>query len=378
MYRKQLTLIILMFFFLITQVVAGTTGEGRAVILNNNNGAARQQALLNAKRDAVEKGVGLFLDSKSLTENWRLIQDEIYTTARGFITKFSIVNDAKSPDGKEWLITIDAEVATESIKNKLTELRILHQKMGNKKVAVVFHPVSAKALSKTSKAIVDSKAKIEQTFNNAGFRVTHFPDLEEQVNSFEEIIAKASEKNIHILIEFDLSDSSPVRTVASGVSVAKAEVSLNIWNLSTGRQIASTQSFKKQFMKGQISSYNWDNVLSKAGKKAGEEAATESIKKIVDYYKEVGDIGNSFLILFQNYSEDDSDKMIGVLENLDGFQSLNELETSPGMVQVEYFTSLTKSRLRRLLRSEVKKLNIQLQSKMISGNRLSFIKPGTE
>ena len=78
--------------------------SGLAAILAGNIGSARTQALLNAQRSAVEQGVGVVLDSKTLQENFQIIQDQILTSSKGYVTKFVI------PDGRIFFHTLHSEL----------------------------------------------------------------------------------------------------------------------------------------------------------------------------------------------------------------------------------------------------------------------------
>jgi len=118
--------IILLFWLLLLILFVGfpsssfaTVGKGSALIFNENIGSAKKQALNNALRNAVEKGVGTLIDSKTVTKNWVVIRDEVFSSARGFVKGYIITRDEKSADGKSWETHIDAQVATASIKNKL-------------------------------------------------------------------------------------------------------------------------------------------------------------------------------------------------------------------------------------------------------------------
>ncbi|MEK9896941.1 MAG: flagellar assembly protein T N-terminal domain-containing protein, partial [Burkholderiaceae bacterium] len=65
---------------------AEVTASGAATIYSNNTSSARNQALQNALRQAVEQGVGTFIDSQTLARNYEVIRDEIYSTSQGYVT----------------------------------------------------------------------------------------------------------------------------------------------------------------------------------------------------------------------------------------------------------------------------------------------------
>ena len=71
-------------------------------------GLTKDAAIEQAKRDAVENGLGAYISSETVVTATSL-SDNIYSKAQGFVKKFEIVNEKKDPDGN-WEITISAEV----------------------------------------------------------------------------------------------------------------------------------------------------------------------------------------------------------------------------------------------------------------------------
>ena len=71
-------------------------------------GLTKDAGIEQAKRDAVEVGLGAFISSETVVTATSL-SDNIYSKAQGFIKTFKIVSESQGPDGL-WEITIDAEV----------------------------------------------------------------------------------------------------------------------------------------------------------------------------------------------------------------------------------------------------------------------------
>ena len=80
--------------------VLTATGTGYGLIKD----AATEQA----KRDAVEQGLGAYMTSTT-TVTATSIEDNIYSKAQGFVKSFKVTKESKGPDGN-WEITIEAEV----------------------------------------------------------------------------------------------------------------------------------------------------------------------------------------------------------------------------------------------------------------------------
>ena len=379
--RRILPVIILLtaFFILPAEIQAAVIGKGQAKIFNNNEGSARNQALRNALRDAVKQGVGVILDSNTIVKNWTVIQDEVYSSARGFVKQYTVMKDNKV--GDTWYIEINAEVATSQIKDKLSELRILHKKMGNKRLMIIYHPEHPDALPSDHSAVKSALTSIPSEFNKSGFRIFdqrslgYISSKVSQTGGVKAAWMKiADEHQVDMLAEFELLSSKKSPFSNATFTAAKVTLRMKIYDVSTGRLISNVQTDQKQMTNAKAGSFDWDNALAKASQKSGESAAIDAINHIVEFYKSVGDIGNSYLIVFKDFTEDETDIILDTLENLEGYQSLSELQTTPNLTKIEYFSTMTKSRLRRKIRRAVKAHKIRLSSKEISGNRFVFVR----
>ena len=71
-------------------------------------GLTKDAAVEQAKRDAVEQGLGAYMTS-TRTVTATSIDDNIYSKAQGFVKTFKVIKESKGPDGN-FEITIEAEV----------------------------------------------------------------------------------------------------------------------------------------------------------------------------------------------------------------------------------------------------------------------------
>src|SRR3989339_786166 len=230
---------------------AGTLGKGSAEIFEGNEGAARDQAKQNALRDAVEQGVGTLIDSKTKVENWQVISDEVFTSSQGFVKSFKMLADEKR--GSSWWVEIDAEVATDLIKGKLSELRILHKKMGNKRLLVIYRAESPQALEEDNAAVSTCLGQLQTDLTAAGFRVFDQKSIErvssqrrtQETWKLEKWMQIAQEQQADILAEFELSANTGSRGAAM-IQSAEVALQLRVYDVSTGRLIASQSAQQRQ------------------------------------------------------------------------------------------------------------------------------------
>ena len=61
-------------------------------------GLTKDAAIEQAKRDAVEVGLGAYISSETVVTATTLT-DNIYSKAQGFVKTFKVVSESKGPDG---------------------------------------------------------------------------------------------------------------------------------------------------------------------------------------------------------------------------------------------------------------------------------------
>lgn len=360
------------------------TAEGAAAILNGNVASAKNQALINAQRAAVEQGVGLILDSKTVSENFQIIKDEVLTSSQGYVTKYLIVSEGQTPDRLTYKVKIKAEVAQNLLEDKLAALRILHKKMGNRRVMVVYQSDNPNALKRNHGAVTAALQTIRDGLNEAGFRLFNEAATEKVYSQIEraarvdrpvdDIIAMALDQQADIVVRFE--DIGGERGPAGGAfSAAYATLRVSVYDTTTGRQIADAQEEGKVLLRANAGPYDWEKGLAEASSKAAKGVTNEAITKIAEYYKQVGDTGFVYLLVFKGYSDDEKDVILDFLEGTPGFKQMSELKNAPDYLELELFSNEEGSRLRRLIRAGLQDKGLKLQTQQSAGNRIIFANP---
>ena len=357
---------------------------GEAAIFSGNVSSARKQALINAQRNAVEQGVGLILDSKSVMANYQVIKDEVLTSSQGFVSKYTVLSEGRTPDNSAYRVKIKAEVSKNLLKDKLSALRILHKKMGNKRIMVVYQTKNQNALPRNHGATAAALQTLRQKYNGSGFRVFNeamtekvYKQIEQATRTdrpVDDLIAMALDQRADILVRFE--NIAGKRGPKGGMfSAAYSTIRVSVYDTSTGRQIADAQNEAKHLLRANAGPYDWEKGLSAASSKAAALVADESINRIADFYKQVGDRGTAFLMVFKGFDDDEKDVILNFLENTPNFQQLSELKNTVSYLELELFSGESSSRLRRIVRSGLKKKGMQLQIQFSGRNRIVFTNP---
>lgn len=111
------------------------TVTGEAAIIGGNVESAKDAALLDAFRKAVEQGVGTMIASDTLMENYRIVEDRIFTKARGYVKNWEVLSEYSL--GSRYKMEVRCEVSKESIAEDLIALNILQQAKRKPRIMVV-------------------------------------------------------------------------------------------------------------------------------------------------------------------------------------------------------------------------------------------------
>ena len=86
---------------------SSAAADARSVTVTGS-GISQNEAESDALRNAVEKAVGVLVDSQTMVSSNTILQDEIYTQSRGFVTNYNVTD--RQPDGNGWRVTVNADV----------------------------------------------------------------------------------------------------------------------------------------------------------------------------------------------------------------------------------------------------------------------------
>lgn len=129
-----LTTLVIIFSF--TAVVPALAADAPITIQAEGYGLSAADALLKAKRNAVEQGIGTVLMSQTEVENFELQKDVVLSRTVGAVKKYRILQEKKLPD-KSYYAAIEATVSIASIKSDLAALHILLESLDRPRTMVM-------------------------------------------------------------------------------------------------------------------------------------------------------------------------------------------------------------------------------------------------
>jgi hypothetical protein len=99
-------------------------------------GVGHDEALLSAKRDAIEKGIGMVLLSQTETENFMVKRDLVISKTVGAVKEYVIISEKKVTDGTVEM-KIKATISRVAMKEDLAAFQILIESMDKPRVMVL-------------------------------------------------------------------------------------------------------------------------------------------------------------------------------------------------------------------------------------------------
>lgn len=131
----------------------------------------------DARRQVVEKAVGVFVDSASLVENYTLISDRVLTQSSGMIKR--IIKESKPWQDEDGLmhLLLKAEVYLGQVKDSLKEMsrdqrQIMIKESGNPRIAVeILARDAARGQSQTTERSQVAENILKEHFSGFGYRV---------------------------------------------------------------------------------------------------------------------------------------------------------------------------------------------------------------
>jgi hypothetical protein len=131
--RKVMLLIVALLLLLrMTSAQDTFDVEGQGV------GANQNEALTAAKRDAIEKGIGMILLSQTEIENFQVKRDLVLTKTIGAVKSYQILSQVTEADGL-LKIKIKATVSKSAMRDDLAAFQILVESMDKPKVMIVIN-----------------------------------------------------------------------------------------------------------------------------------------------------------------------------------------------------------------------------------------------
>lgn len=253
--------------------------DGDIIVESDGFGISKKDALLKAKREAVEIGIGTILYSQTEIKNFELMKDVILTRTVGSVKKYDILHQEKKPDNT-FYVKIQAVVSLASIKADLAALKILLESMDKPRIMVVIREKNGK---NAESAIIDY-------LTEKGFDLVDPATVAALMKKNDQLIRRAAEGDPAAAAKIGVSNGAEYILVGkvskslggsnallkeSGLVSGQATITAKAVNCSNGKIIASKSTHSAAAHISEKTAR--DLAAEKAGKKLMDEEFFEVI-----------------------------------------------------------------------------------------------------
>ena len=349
-------LIVFAIIFSTSPVLASErTGEGV--------GQTEKAAILDAKRNILEREVGTHLKASSTVQDGELIKDLIVSKSEGYLSNVKVLD--RKREGKERWVRISAHIGKD-ILSQVQEIQTTLKKMGYPRLMITYTPKpspdSDSAHSGTAKETYNG---MEEYLTDKQFDVVdkgysqQFVEQQKDILNIDLAVEKAAKYALKHKAEYVILfevESKAHDQVANVVSSAR------IIHVSTSRVLSNKRG--SGFAQGR--DYN------RAGRRAGLDTIKEAMSVVLENMIERGKSGQVFSVEMDGIKDEDlMYDLEEVLEKSPGVTSLDERTFDGKRVVMEIRFMEKASKLKRLISKQSRKVGMKL--KTISSSDTKFI-----
>ncbi len=146
--------------------------EGSGAVVDGDMAKAKDDALADAKKNAVEQGIGVFVSAKTLGEDYMVVEKTILTKSEGYISSWTIVAGSQKVEKFEGdrllTIKIKAKIGLLNLISDLSDMEEVYNAMKRPKVMVL---VSEKNMGKKPEELPASATAIMSSLQDRRFDV---------------------------------------------------------------------------------------------------------------------------------------------------------------------------------------------------------------
>lgn len=323
---------------------------------------AKDEAINRALRRAVEQGVGTVIDSESMTQNYQLLEDKVYSQVKGYVKSYNIVSDNGGADGV-YKIKVEAVVAIASLTKDLQGLNIIKERKNNPRIMILIQE-SVDGLEQPSELV---QSEIEKEFlaksfplvDKGQFQMVKERDVALSYSNPEKAAVLGREFGAEVVIVGQAVSNLLESSMPYGVQVFgyTADISAKAIKTDTAAIIATETVSATERGSGRVPTAN--KALGTAGKKLADAMMSNIVEK---WRSEVFNTV-SVQIVVENMQADDRAVLKQDLSGIRGIQSVNERSFNKSIVVLDVTVdgAIWKGFEQRLL--ELPSIKLQLVAK---------------
>ena len=357
---------------------------GMAQIIDGNIGRAKTNALSDAQRNAVQKGIGTLISSQTLVKNAILISDRIYSQASGYVTDYRIVSEGPTPSGTMYELCIEGTVDIADIKDDLRAIGILKRKVGNPRFMTIYLPEIHGGSEKDALVIKSAQNVINEVFLEKGFIVLDKMFVQGFVNEVTRngdgdlgsISTLALKYQADLLLIFDIDASE--RTDFSSKFFKEIRLSMDIRAVAPATADIIAAEGKSKLVrtsKKTKSNYLESTVIAGPVTTLAKQVSEGLLEDTLAYFERQSNEGTRLSCRFIGFKQDEMYSIVEVIENMNGYKDKNIRTQSTDSILLDVNYLGKQFDFQRELKSGLEKRGIDIHIRESNSNEFIIYKP---
>lgn len=277
--------------------------SGISDIVGGNTMAARGKAISNACRSAVEIGLGTLVETNTITENFKLISDNIYAKSQGYVKSYDVISEGPGDLPNTYKVTVKAIVNMADMGTDLRALGILQDIMGMPKIMSMIDEVSTSSGASVLSSDPSSSIALEEKLLKRGFELVdkemvqkirakemaRMDELMESDDAIARIAKEAAEEYGAQYLLMGIANIEPYSD-AGGLKTSTSTFKCKIVDTSTGEKLATTQKAESG------AGPSWGAADMYAGARSGSLVADEIIPMVISNWAKRAQQGVLYIV----------------------------------------------------------------------------------
>lgn len=329
---RHLLILLFSLLLLAPTTVNALQTTGNKTVTVEGYGVTKKDALLNAKRSAVEEGIGVILASETEVQNFVLQKDKIITQTVGSVKDYKLLKEQQQEDS--FYVQIRAVVSLDSITADLMALKILLISMDKPRTMVLMQEVNGKNAETTITDYLQGKGfELVDPTQAAVLMEKDDPFIRKAIAGDPIAAAKlGSENGAEYIVVGSVKKSLLKNDFVknTGMNSGQSSVTVKVVNCSNGR-IVATKSANAASVH-----VDPDTAQSKATIKASTTLMdTKLFEAIVSSFQDTVNNGANYevsIVGVKNYRM--QKKASKVIEKVEGVVSVNKRSFGGGRLEL--------------------------------------------
>jgi hypothetical protein len=330
----------------------GTTFESKEIATNR------------ALRKAVEEGVGVIIDSETIVDNYQVLDDEIYSTVKGYVTGYEVISD-NGGEGGLYKVKIKATVALGALTKDVKALGIIKKKLNYPRVVVLVNDyvdglVQPKhiASSELEKIFMENDIVV---IDMGQMDLVKDRDATLSYNDPQKAAALGRRYGAEVAIVGNSTSELIESSKPYGVNVYayQATVEVKAIKTDTAEVMLIDSATETERGSGRIPTAN------KALQAASKASAKEVIKRLAEVWRDEVYNETSIEVICGNLTSNDAGILEKAISNIDGVKAVSQKSLVNGVAEISVQFFGTSDLLNKKL-SGIKELKVKVVSKTLN------------